>query len=85
MFITNYRLKSVTILLQVKSILLKLWRSNEVLFVNKMWRTTVLILLIWYVRVCVIHLGVPKIKCTAVSGCAPVFHENTPTHSMHTD
>ena len=40
----------------------------------------------WYgMYVCVIQFDVPKIKCTAVSGCAPVFHKNIPTHAMHTD
>ena len=37
--------------MQVKSVLLKVWRNNKVLFVNKMWQTTVLLLPIWYVYV----------------------------------
>lgn len=35
-----------------KSMLLKFWRSYEAMIVNKMWKTSVLLVFIWYVLVC---------------------------------
>lgn len=32
--------------------LLKFWRSYEAMIVNKMWKTSVLLVFIWYVFVC---------------------------------